>query len=92
MAFVVYLNNKFTLVQVYAKVQAFGRMMEQDLSESYIHLSVADAQSQLAEIVGRVAAEDRRVILSKDSKDLAVIISLEAFWFLEKMIELYSSR
>ena len=61
--------------------------MKQDLPY-YIHLSVAEAQSQLAEIVGRVSAEDRRVILSKNGKDIAVIISLEAFWFLEKMIEL----
>ena len=61
--------------------------MKQDLPY-YIHLSVAEAQSKLAEIVGRVAAEDRRVILSKNGKDVAVIISLEAFWFLEKMIEL----
>ena len=60
--------------------------MEQDLPY-YIHLSVAEAQSQLAEIVGLVA-EDRRVILSKNGKDVAAIISLEAFWFLEKMIEL----
>ena len=61
--------------------------MKQDLPY-YIHLSVAEAQSQLAEIVGRVSAEDRRVILSKNGEDVAAIISLEAFWFLEKMIEL----
>ena len=61
--------------------------MKQDLPD-YIHLSVAEAQSKLAEIVGRVSAEDRRFILSKNGKDVAAIISLEAFWFLEKMIEL----
>ena len=61
--------------------------MKQDLPY-YIRLSVAEAQSQLAKIVRQVSAEDRQVILRENGEDVAVIISLEAFWFLEKMIEL----
>jgi PHD/YefM family antitoxin component YafN of YafNO toxin-antitoxin module len=50
-------------------------------------LTTADAQAQLPEIVQQVAADDKRVILLQDGQKMAAIISMEAFEFLERMVE-----
>ncbi len=55
--------------------------------DNTISLSVADLQSKLTEIVQQVAAEDTRVILSQEGKKIAAVISMEAFEFLERMVE-----
>ncbi len=52
-----------------------------------ISLSVADLQSKLTEIVQQVATEDTRVILTQEGKKIAAVISMEAFEFVERMVE-----
>lgn len=52
-----------------------------------IHFTTTEAQTRLTEIVQQVAAEDQPVILNHNGENLAAIISLEAFEFLERMIE-----
>jgi PHD/YefM family antitoxin component YafN of YafNO toxin-antitoxin module len=56
-------------------------------AEEMVFLDAADAQIDLPGIVQQVAANDQRVILTLEGKKMAAIISLEAFEFLERMIE-----
>jgi prevent-host-death family protein len=56
-------------------------------AEDMVRLTIADVQTKLPEIVRQVAADDKRVILLQDGKEMAAIISLEAFEFLERMAE-----
>jgi prevent-host-death family protein len=55
--------------------------------EGIVSLTTADAQAQLPEIVQQVAADDKRVILLQDGQEMVAIISMEAFEFLERMVE-----
>ncbi len=58
-----------------------------DEDSSIIEINIASAQENLGKIVQEVSEEDRRVILSENGEQKAVIISVEAFAFLERMIE-----
>ncbi len=55
-------------------------------NQDIIPITTADAQTKLTEIVERVEGKDERVILIQDGKEMAAIISIEAFLFLEKMV------
>ena len=56
-------------------------------NEGTIKLKMTTAQTELPEIIKQVAADDKRVILMQDGKEMAAIISREAFEFLERMVE-----
>ena len=56
-------------------------------NEGTIKLKMTTAQTELPEIVKQVAADDKRVVLLQDGKEMAAIISMEAFEFLERMVE-----
>lgn len=69
--------------------------MERVMREGYtkaedgpiLRLSVTELKDKLAEIVERVASGEERAIVSQDGKDVAAVISIEEFWFLERVIE-----
>lgn len=50
-------------------------------------INLKEAQRELFDIVEQVKAEDKRIILSENGEQKAVIISVEAFSFLQKMID-----
>ena len=55
--------------------------------EEMVSVTTATAQARLPEIVQQVVTDDRQVILVQDGKEMAAIISMEAFDFLERMVE-----
>lgn len=67
--------------------------MERVTTEEYtaensaiVRMTTTEAQDNFDETVNRVASGEDRVILSKDGKDVAAVISIEEFWFLERII------
>jgi prevent-host-death family protein len=55
--------------------------------EGIIRINVNEAQAKLTEILQEVNNEDQRFILTENGQNKAVIISLEAFEFVERMIQ-----
>ncbi len=49
-------------------------------------MTTTEAKDNFEDTVNRVADGEERVILNQDGKDVAAIISLEEFWFLERAI------
>ncbi len=66
-------------------VMAEGYLTPED--SPIVRVSADEARDKFAETVSRVAAGEQRVIVSQDGKDVAAIISIEEFWFLERVIE-----
>ena len=70
-------------------------IMERVITEGYtnaesspiVRMSTTELKAILDEIVKKVSLGEERVILSQDGKDVAAVISIEEFWFLEKVIE-----
>lgn len=68
--------------------------MERVMTEEYIspedspvvRLSVEELRDRLDYILTRVANGEERAIVSRDGKDVAAVISIEEFWFLERAI------
>ena len=68
--------------------------MERVMTEEYItpedspvvRLSVEELRDRLDEILTRVASGEERAIVSRDGEDVAAVISIEEFWFLERAI------
>ena len=68
--------------------------MERVVTEEYItpedspiiRLSVEELRDRLDKILTRVASGEERAILSRDGEDVAAVISIEEFWFLERAI------
>ncbi|MEA5534144.1 type II toxin-antitoxin system Phd/YefM family antitoxin [Crocosphaera sp. XPORK-15E] len=54
--------------------------------ERFISITVNEAQNHLSEIIEQIETNDIPVIITHQGKGQAVMISLEAFAFLEKMI------
>lgn len=52
-----------------------------------IEVDVSQVEDSFKEIINRINGEDLRVILSENGQQKGVIISTEAFLFLERMIE-----
>ncbi len=55
-------------------------------NEGVISITVNEAQNHLNEIIAQIEKNDVPVIITHQGKEKAVMISLEAFAFLEKMI------
>ncbi|MFB2935673.1 type II toxin-antitoxin system prevent-host-death family antitoxin [Aerosakkonemataceae cyanobacterium BLCC-F154] len=55
-------------------------------NSSILRMTAAEFQDNFDEMVNRIAESEERVILTKDGKDVAAVISLEEFWFLERAI------
>lgn len=55
-------------------------------NSAIVRMTAAEAQDNFDETVNRVADSEESVILSKDGKDVAAIIPIEEFWFLERTI------
>jgi prevent-host-death family protein len=68
--------------------------MERVMTEEYItpedspvvRLDVAELRDRLDDILTRVGSGEERAILSRDGEDVAAVISIEEFWFLERAI------
>lgn len=52
-----------------------------------VRLTTADAQANLPNILQQVVKDEQSIILTSEGKEMAAIISMEAFEFLERMIE-----
>ncbi|MBC6417321.1 MAG: type II toxin-antitoxin system Phd/YefM family antitoxin [Prochloron sp. SP5CPC1] len=55
-------------------------------NQDILPITIPEAQTKLTDIVERVHNKDERIILIQDGKEMAAIISMEAFSFLEQMI------
>lgn len=73
-----------------------GFLMERVMTEEYItpedspiiRLSVEELRDAKDDILTRVASGEERAILSRNGEDVAAVISIEEFWFLERAIAL----
>lgn len=61
--------------------------IEIEADNSMMEMTIKEAQIKLQEIVQKVNDDDERVILTENGEQKAVIISVEAFAFLHRMIE-----
>ena len=55
-------------------------------NSSILRMTAEEFQDKFEATVNRVTESEERVILTKDGKDVAAVISLEEFWFLERAI------
>ena len=55
-------------------------------NDSILRMTAAEFQDNFDATINRVADSEERVILTKDGKDVAAVISLEEFWFLDRVI------
>ena len=68
--------------------------MERVMTEEYItpedspvvRLSVAELRDRLDDILTRIVSGEERAIVSRDGENVAAVISIEEFWFLERAI------
>ncbi len=65
-------------------VKTEGYLIAED--SAIVRMTAAEVRVNFDETVDRVASGEDRVILSKDGKDVAAVISIEEFWFLERVI------
>jgi len=68
--------------------------MERIMTEEYItpedspvvRLDVEELRDRFDDILTRVASGEERAIVSRDGENVAAVISIEEFWFLERAI------
>ena len=68
--------------------------MERVMTEEYItpedspvvRLDVAELRDRLDDILTRIVSGEERAIVSCDGEEVAAVISIEEFWFLERAI------
>lgn len=54
--------------------------------------SVEEAQISLKELVQQVASQDKQIILTQAGKEMAAVVSIEAFNFLQRAVEILEDQ